>query len=141
MHLQVGFNGIKWWKFSFTDCLVNRYKWYVGIYFIFFIISAVILPVVQKQHQLLVTLLLCNACAMEVSNFLQFPPILNCRLSLFQDLKCFFQALPIYLDKIFHPFVAVVLSVTFVLAFGEVGFSPLSIVNTFLCSRTNFFPL
>ncbi|URD75186.1 DUF21 domain-containing protein [Musa troglodytarum] len=56
--------------------------------------AATILPVVQKQHQLLVTLLLCNAAAME--------------------------ALPIYLDKIFHPFVAVVLSVTFVLAFGEV---------------------
>ncbi|XP_057535991.1 DUF21 domain-containing protein At4g14240-like [Amaranthus tricolor] len=56
--------------------------------------AAAILPVVQKQHQLLVTLLLCNACASE--------------------------ALPIYLDKIFHPFVAVVLSVTFVLAFGEV---------------------
>lgn len=32
----------------------------------------------------------------------------------------FLQALPIYLDKIFHPFVAVLLSVTFVLAFGEV---------------------
>ncbi|XP_047315957.1 DUF21 domain-containing protein At4g14240-like [Impatiens glandulifera] len=56
--------------------------------------AASILPVVQKQHQLLVTLLLCNACAME--------------------------ALPIYLDKIFHPFVAIVLSVTFVLTFGEV---------------------
>ncbi|KAJ1433047.1 CNNM, transmembrane domain [Sesbania bispinosa] len=56
--------------------------------------AAAILPVVQKQHQLLVTLLLCNACAME--------------------------ALPIYLDKIFHPVVAVILSVTFVLAFGEV---------------------
>lgn len=56
--------------------------------------AAAILPVVQKQHQLLVTLLLCNACAME--------------------------ALPLYLDKIFHPVVAVVLSVTFVLAFGEV---------------------
>nr|DAD19424.1 TPA_asm: hypothetical protein HUJ06_020887 [Nelumbo nucifera] len=56
--------------------------------------AAAILPVVQKQHQLLVTLLLCNACAME--------------------------ALPIYLDKIFNPVVAVVLSVTFVLAFGEV---------------------
>ncbi|KAI3927811.1 hypothetical protein MKW98_023412 [Papaver atlanticum] len=56
--------------------------------------AAAIFPVVQKQHQLLVTLLLCNACAME--------------------------ALPIYLDKIFHPFLAVVLSVTFVLAFGEV---------------------
>ncbi|XBJ10339.1 hypothetical protein VPH35_015223 [Triticum aestivum] len=56
--------------------------------------AATILPVVQKQHQLLVTLLLCNAVAME--------------------------ALPIFLDRIFHPVVAVVLSVTFVLAFGEV---------------------
>ncbi|XP_020267100.1 DUF21 domain-containing protein At4g14240-like [Asparagus officinalis] len=56
--------------------------------------AAHILPVVQKQHQLLVTLLLCNAAAME--------------------------ALPIFLDKIFHPILAVILSVTFVLAFGEV---------------------
>lgn len=56
--------------------------------------AATILPVVQKQHQLLVTLLLCNAAAME--------------------------ALPIYLDKLFHPVVAVILSVTFILAFGEV---------------------
>ncbi|KAH9318533.1 hypothetical protein KI387_020302, partial [Taxus chinensis] len=30
------------------------------------------------------------------------------------------EALPIYLDKIFHPVFAVILSVTFVLAFGEV---------------------
>ncbi|KAG8100878.1 hypothetical protein GUJ93_ZPchr1356g33721, partial [Zizania palustris] len=29
-------------------------------------------------------------------------------------------ALPIFLDRIFHPVVAVILSVTFVLAFGEV---------------------
>ncbi|KAL5713743.1 DUF21 domain-containing protein [Ranunculus cassubicifolius] len=56
--------------------------------------AAKILPVVQKQHRLLVTLLLCNACAME--------------------------ALPLYLDKIFNPVLAIVLSVTFVLAFGEV---------------------
>ncbi|GLJ45389.1 hypothetical protein SUGI_0955550 [Cryptomeria japonica] len=56
--------------------------------------AAVILPVVQKQHRLLVTLLLCNAIAME--------------------------ALPIYLDKIFSTVLAVILSVTFVLAFGEV---------------------
>ncbi|XP_062144386.1 putative DUF21 domain-containing protein At1g03270 isoform X2 [Alnus glutinosa] len=64
--------------------------------------AAAILPVVQKQHQLLVTLLLCNACAME--------------------------ALPIYLDKIFHPLVAVLLSVTFVLTFGE-------IIPQAICSR------
>ncbi|GAB4843470.1 DUF21 domain-containing protein At4g14240 [Ancistrocladus abbreviatus] len=56
--------------------------------------AAAILPVVQKQHQLLVTLLLCNAIAME--------------------------ALPIYLDKLFNQYVAILLSVTFVLAFGEV---------------------
>lgn len=49
---------------------------------------------VQKQHQLLVTLLLCNAAAME--------------------------ALPIYLDRIFNEYVAIILSVTFVLVFGEV---------------------
>ncbi|XWS36275.1 hypothetical protein CRYUN_Cryun20dG0071300 [Craigia yunnanensis] len=64
--------------------------------------ASVILPVVKKQHQLLVTLLLCNACAME--------------------------ALPISLDKNFHPFVAVLLSVTFVLAFGE-------IIPQAICSR------
>eukprot|EP01018_Ginkgo_biloba_P017285 Gb_35072 [translate_table: standard] len=64
--------------------------------------AAAILPVVQKQHQLLVTLLLCNAVAME--------------------------ALPIYLDKIFNSIVAVVLSVTFVLAFGEV-------IPQAICSR------
>ncbi|XAR57186.1 hypothetical protein NMG60_11025239 [Bertholletia excelsa] len=56
--------------------------------------AAAILPVVQKQHQLLVTLLLCNAIAME--------------------------ALPIYLDKLVNQFLAILLSVTFVLAFGEV---------------------
>ncbi|XP_024979331.1 DUF21 domain-containing protein At4g14240-like isoform X2 [Cynara cardunculus var. scolymus] len=56
--------------------------------------AAVIFPVVQKQHQLLVTLLLCNAASME--------------------------ALPLYLDKIFNQVVAIVLSVTFVLFFGEV---------------------
>ncbi|RXH70488.1 hypothetical protein DVH24_013234 [Malus domestica] len=56
--------------------------------------AAIILPVVQKQHQLLVTLLLCNAAAME--------------------------ALPLYLDKLFNQYVAIILSVTFVLFFGEV---------------------
>ncbi|KAL8490743.1 hypothetical protein ACS0TY_022655 [Phlomoides rotata] len=56
--------------------------------------AAAILPVVQKQHQLLVTLLLCNAASME--------------------------ALPIYLDKLFNQYVAIILSVTFVLTFGEV---------------------
>lgn len=31
------------------------------------VFSATIFPVVQKQHQLLVTLLLCNAASMEVT--------------------------------------------------------------------------
>ncbi|XP_047317269.1 DUF21 domain-containing protein At4g14240-like [Impatiens glandulifera] len=64
--------------------------------------AAAILPVVQKQHQLLVTLLLCNACSME--------------------------ALPIYLDKLFNQYLAIILSVTFVLAFGEV-------IPQAICSR------
>lgn len=64
--------------------------------------AAAITPVVTKQHQLLVTLLLCNAVAME--------------------------ALPIFLDKMFNEWVAVVLSVTFVLAFGEV-------IPQAICSR------
>ncbi|CAN1751507.1 DUF21 domain-containing protein At4g14240 [Linum perenne] len=63
---------------------------------------AAILPVVQKQHQLLVTLLLCNAASME--------------------------ALPIYLDKMFNQYVAIILSVTFVLFFGEV-------IPQAICSR------
>lgn len=64
--------------------------------------AASILPVVKKQHELLVTLLLCNAIAME--------------------------ALPIFLDNIFNTVVAVILSVTFVLVFGE-------ILPQALCSR------
>uniref|UniRef100_A0A803M058 CNNM transmembrane domain-containing protein n=1 Tax=Chenopodium quinoa TaxID=63459 RepID=A0A803M058_CHEQI len=56
--------------------------------------AASILPVVKKQHQLLVTLLLCNAAAMET--------------------------LPLYLDKLFNQYVAIILSVTLVLSFGEV---------------------
>ncbi|KAG0553423.1 hypothetical protein KC19_12G010400 [Ceratodon purpureus] len=64
--------------------------------------AAAITPVVTKQHQLLVTLLLCNAVAME--------------------------ALPIFLDKMFNEWVAVILSVTFVLAFGEV-------IPQAICSR------
>lgn len=64
--------------------------------------AAAILPVVQKQHQLLVTLLLCNAAAME--------------------------ALPLYLDKLFNQYVAIILSVTFVLFFGEV-------IPQAICSR------
>ncbi|KAK7264528.1 hypothetical protein RJT34_32137 [Clitoria ternatea] len=64
--------------------------------------AAVILPVVKKQHQLLVTLLLCNAVAME--------------------------ALPLYLDRLFNQFVAIILSVTFVLFFGEV-------IPQAICSR------
>ncbi|XP_065863437.1 DUF21 domain-containing protein At4g14240-like [Euphorbia lathyris] len=64
--------------------------------------AATILPVVQKQHQLLVTLLLCNAASME--------------------------ALPIYLDKLFNQYVAIILSVTFVLFFGEV-------IPQAICSR------
>ena len=53
---------------------------------------------------------------------------------------CFdLQALPIYLDKIFHPVVAVILSVTFVLAFGEVKyfFNPVFIMHKHLSMTLN----
>ncbi|MCO5609553.1 hypothetical protein L7F22_063782 [Adiantum nelumboides] len=61
-----------------------------------------VLPVVTKPHQLLVTLVLCNAIAME--------------------------ALPVFLDNMVSTLVAVILSVTFVLAFGEV-------IPQAICSR------
>jgi len=53
-----------------------------------------IMPIVKRHHLLLVTLLLCNAAAME--------------------------ALPIFLEKLVDPFLAIVISVTLVLFFGEV---------------------
>jgi len=53
-----------------------------------------VLPVVNKHHQLLVTLLLANAVAME--------------------------ALPIFLDKMFPSWAAIIISTTLVLFFGEV---------------------
>lgn len=56
--------------------------------------AAVIAPIVSNQHFLLVTLLLCNACAME--------------------------ALPLFLDRLADPVTAILISVTAVLVFGEV---------------------
>ncbi|KAI9121179.1 hypothetical protein K1719_008212 [Acacia pycnantha] len=53
-----------------------------------------ILPVVRNQHLLLVTLLVCNAAAME--------------------------ALPIFLDALVAPWAAVLISVTLILMFGEI---------------------
>ncbi|CAG9335555.1 unnamed protein product [Blepharisma stoltei] len=53
-----------------------------------------VLPIINQHHLLLVTLLVANAAAMET--------------------------LPIFLDEMFSSIIAVVLSVTFVLAFGEV---------------------
>ncbi|KAK6913874.1 CNNM, transmembrane domain [Dillenia turbinata] len=90
---SIEFGSVMWFVYAGVSCFLVLFA---GI------MSAAILPVVQKQHQLLVTLLLCNACAME--------------------------ALPIYLDKMFNQFVAIVLSVTFVLAFGEV-------IPQAICSR------
>lgn len=56
--------------------------------------ASIIMPVVSNQHLLLVTLLLCNACATE--------------------------ALPLFLDRLADPISAVLISVTMVLIFGEV---------------------
>lgn len=56
--------------------------------------ASLILPLVKKEHLLLVTLLLCNAIANE--------------------------ALPIFLDKLLSPVWAIVVSVSLVLVFGEI---------------------
>lgn len=56
--------------------------------------SAAIYPILSNQHFLLVTLLLCNACAME--------------------------ALPLFLDRLADPVTAILISVTAVLVFGEI---------------------
>ena len=56
--------------------------------------SEVILPVLSNRHWLLCTLLLMNSFAME--------------------------ALPVFLDRVFNRFTAVVISVTLLLIFGEV---------------------
>jgi len=56
--------------------------------------AASLLPIVQQHHRLLVSLLLMNACANE--------------------------ALPLFLDKLVPSYVAVLLSVTLVLFFGEI---------------------
>ena len=64
--------------------------------------AARIIPMVEHKHLLLVTLLLCNAAAME--------------------------ALPIFLDKMVPSYMAIILSVTAVLFFGE-------IIPQALCSR------
>ena len=53
-----------------------------------------IFPVIDRHHWMLVTLLLCNAAAME--------------------------ALPLFLDKLVTPVEAVIFSVTLVLIFGEI---------------------
>ncbi|CAN1158614.1 DUF21 domain-containing protein At5g52790 [Linum perenne] len=64
--------------------------------------AAKILPIVKRQHLLLCTLLIGNAMAME--------------------------ALPIFLDSILPPWAAILISVTLILAFGE-------IIPQSICSR------
>lgn len=53
-----------------------------------------IFPVIDQHHWMLVTLLLCNAGAMET--------------------------MPIFLDRMVNPFLAIIISVTLILIFGEV---------------------
>jgi metal transporter CNNM len=53
-----------------------------------------ILPILRRHHILLVTLLLANAAALE--------------------------SLPIFLEKIVSPYIAIILSVTAILFFGEI---------------------
>lgn len=64
--------------------------------------AARLIPLVAKPHWLLCTLLLCNAACME--------------------------ALPLFLDRLLNPVVAILLSVTAILLFGE-------IIPQAVCSR------
>ncbi|KAK6930030.1 CNNM, transmembrane domain [Dillenia turbinata] len=91
---SIEFGSVMWFVYAGVSCFLVLFAGIMSGLTLGLMSLAAILPVVQKQHQLLVTLLLCNACAME--------------------------ALPIYLDKLFNQYVAILLSVTFVLAFGEV---------------------
>lgn len=68
-----------------------RFRFDFGFFFFFYIrvfvvsglCAATILPVVQKQHQLLVTLLLCNAVSMEVTGVMNL--VLNWNFSNWND--------------------------------------------------------
>ena len=61
-----------------------------------------IMGLVKRRHWVLVTLLLANSAAME--------------------------ALPLFLDRLVHPAIAVVISVTVVLMFGEVWYTKCDII-------------
>ncbi|KAL3133531.1 hypothetical protein ABBQ38_007384 [Trebouxia sp. C0009 RCD-2024] len=82
------------------------------------------LQVVSKPHHTLVTLLLCNAVALEVgSQATKFWQATSGRQPIgTHDTHELFlvQALPIFLDRLVDPVAAVVLSVTVVLFFGEI---------------------
>ena len=75
------------------------------------------LQVVSKPHHTLVTLLLCNAVALEVH--CQTVCAVNPQRPCFTESGVLMQALPIFLDRLVDPVTAVVLSVTVVLFFGE----------------------
>ncbi|GAB4851150.1 hypothetical protein Ancab_030444 [Ancistrocladus abbreviatus] len=77
--------------------------------------AGAILPVLQRPHQVLMNLFLCNACAVEHS---------ESRTILRDEL----QALPLYLDELFNQFFAIALSITFILAFSEV-------ISQAICTR------
>lgn len=83
------------------------------------------LQVVSKPHHTLVTLLLCNAVALEVgSQATKFWQATSGRQPIgTHDTHELFlvQALPIFLDRLVDPVAAVVLSVTVVLFFGKMS--------------------
>lgn len=83
------------------------------------------LQVLKSPHWTLVTLLLCNAAALEVSHDAviayqtSMHCMLFCRYADSLTLVGFLQALPIFLDKLLSPLLSVVLSVTAVLLVGK----------------------
>lgn len=90
--------------------------------------AAKILPIVKNQHLLLCTLLICNSLAMEVWILYIYTPssiICYCTFDIFglreSVFSCQNQALPIFLDALLPAWGAILISVTLILAFGEVS--------------------
>jgi hypothetical protein len=82
------------------------------------------LQVIAKPHLLLVTLLLCNAAVspsvslLSVSHFFFVSVSLAVQLTYLPGSGQAMEALPLFLDRLLDPLLAIILSVTAVLTFG-----------------------
>lgn len=107
--------------------------------------AAKILPIVKNQHLLLCTLLIGNALAMEVLILLATWILKLVNLSTIGlkvwILSLISKALPIFLDALLPAWASILISVTLILAFGEVKSWQLKIVfyNLFMVETFDIF--